>query len=240
LDMKKELLPEPNREGKIGLFEVADGGTLFLDEIGDLSLKLQVKLLEVIQDFSIMRIGGTKRKRINTRIISATNKNLEKRVEEGSFREDLYYRLNVVPIHIPPLRERKEDIPPLVNHFLKKFNSKYKKDKFLSREVTNCLMNYNWPGNVRELSNLIERMVIIPTTNLIGVDQLPPQIAKTNQETKEYPLQLSKEMSLKEIREQFETHVIEEAIKRYGTAQMAARALQVNPSTISRKIRRQS
>ena len=160
---------------KKGKFELAEGGTIFLDEIGDLSPSLQSKLLRVIQTKEIEPIGGTPKK-VNVRIIAATNRNLEELVKEGKFREDLYYRLNVVPIFVPPLRERKEDIRPLVDFFLEKFNKKYGKNVSISKGVMVIFEEYDWPGNVRELENLLERLVITSSDLVITPDDLPDYI----------------------------------------------------------------
>ncbi|MFN3505763.1 MAG: sigma 54-interacting transcriptional regulator [Caldimicrobium sp.] len=162
---------------KKGKFELADGGTLFLDEIGDLPLSLQAKLLRVLQEQSFERLGGTKTIKVDVRIISATNKNLEELVEKGLFREDLYWRLNVVPIYIPPLRERREDIPVLIEHFLKKFNQLYGKQVAITPEVLEKFLNYSYPGNVRELENLIERLVLLSEEDFIK--NFPP-LVETN------------------------------------------------------------
>ncbi|MBU3914943.1 sigma 54-interacting transcriptional regulator [bacterium] len=162
-----------SKEGKVGYFEIADKGTIFLDEIGELSKKLQVKLLAVIQDQKISRVGGTKEKPVDIRIIAATNRNLEEMVRQGDFREDLFYRLNVVPILIPPLRERKEDIPFLLIHYLENFNRKYNREISLSQTAINMLCTYNWPGNIRELANLIERIVVTSQETLIKPAHLP-------------------------------------------------------------------
>ncbi|MBO8143656.1 MAG: nif-specific transcriptional activator NifA [Thermodesulfobacterium sp.] len=158
---------------KPGKFELANGGTIFLDEIGDLPLHLQAKLLRVIQDKTFERIGGTKSIKVDIRIIAATNKDLEEMVKDGSFREDLYFRLNVIPIYLPPLRERKEDIPLLIDHFLKKFNEEYGKNINITKEAMEKLVNYSWPGNVRELENTIERLVILAEGNEITLNDLP-------------------------------------------------------------------
>ena len=146
--------------GKPGLFEQADGGTIFLDEIGDMPLDLQVKLLRVLQEFEITRIGGRKSIKINVRVVSATNKNLEQLVNEGSFRQDLFYRLNIIPITIPPLRERLEDIAPLAFHFMQKTNKKYGLTKRFADDTIHLFEDYEWPGNIREMENLIERLAV--------------------------------------------------------------------------------
>ncbi len=160
---------------KKGKFELANGGTIFLDEIGDMPLTLQAKLLRVLQDREIERLGGEKTIKVDVRIIAATNKDLERLVKEGRFREDLYYRLNVVPIHVPSLRSRREDIPLLVEHFLSTFNSKYSKDVRISPEAIEILMEYPWPGNIRELENTIERIVVM-NEGLIRSSDLPAHI----------------------------------------------------------------
>jgi len=162
-----------------GRFEEAGGGTIFLDEIGDISLNTQVKLLRVIQEREFQRLGDNKTFTTDCRIITATNRNLEMSIKNGTFREDLYYRLNVVPILIPPLRQRREDIPKLIEHFLEKFNLKcHKQVKGLTREARDMLMKYSYPGNIRELENIIERAVVLTRYEVIDVDDLPLQIAK--------------------------------------------------------------
>ncbi|MGC8796150.1 sigma-54-dependent transcriptional regulator [Thermodesulfovibrio sp.] len=162
---------------KIGLFEIANEGTVFLDEIGELSMSLQKKLLRFLQEKEIQRIGSNTRIKVDVRIISATNRNLEKLVKEGTFREDLYWRLNVVRINLPPLRERKEDIPLLVNHFLNKYSRENNKPiPQLDPEIMNALMNYDWHGNVRELANVIERAVVLSPSGIISMKHLPRRI----------------------------------------------------------------
>ena len=160
-------------EGKKGLFEVAQGGTIFLDEISELPLNLQVKLLQVIQDREIIRVGAIKKTPIDVRIISATNQNLHKLVAEGRFREDLYYRLNVVPIQVPPLRERPEDIIPLIRKYLAKFNKRLNDHKQIDQDAMAVLLKYDWPGNIRELQNIVERLILTTKENVISVENLP-------------------------------------------------------------------
>lgn len=159
--------------GKAGLFEVAKGGTVFLDEIGDLPISLQVKLLGVLQDFQFTRVGGVQSIHMNSRVIAATSRELEKMIAEGKFRKDLYYRLNVVSLKIPALSERREDIFPLAGHFLKKFNARYKVYNTLSPQVVNLFEKYGWPGNVREMENLVERLVVLAPNAQITADMLP-------------------------------------------------------------------
>lgn len=166
---------------KIGKFEYADRGTIFLDEIGEMPLKLQAKLLRVIQEQQVERLGSNKSINIDVRIITATNKNLKKLSFENKFREDLFYRLNVINITIPPLRERKEEIPTLANYFLKTFNKKYKKNIYkFTDNVMRLFKNYKWPGNIRELKNLIESIVILSENKIIGMKELPQSIIDTS------------------------------------------------------------
>jgi transcriptional regulator with PAS, ATPase and Fis domain len=162
---------------KPGRFELADRGTLFLDEIGELPLHLQAKLLTVLQDRAFERVGGVKTIHIDVRIIAATNRDLKKTVAAGTFRSDLYYRLNVVPISVPPLRERKEDIMPLARHFMKKNAIKHHKHiDELAVEVASAFMLYAWPGNIRELENAVERMVVVSEQPVIGLEHAPEEI----------------------------------------------------------------
>ncbi|WP_078428645.1 sigma-54 interaction domain-containing protein [Alkalihalobacterium alkalinitrilicum] len=217
--------------GKPGLFEQADGGTIFLDEIGETPLDLQVKLLRVLQEFEIMRIGGQKTKKIDVRVVCATNKNLEKMVERGEFREDLFYRLNIVPIQIPPLRERCEDIAPLAYYFLRKTNSKYNLNKKINPEVIYFMEQYHWPGNIREMENLIERIVVTTEKNEIQVTDLPPLIIHKRKVVKN-------NQSLKEIVEQTEKEVILEKISEYKTTRKTANELGISQSALVKKMKR--
>jgi Nif-specific regulatory protein len=169
---------------RAGRFELADGGTIFLDEIGELPLSLQAKLLRILQEQQFERLGGTRTLKVDVRIIAATNINLGDAIACGTFRNDLYYRLNVLPFHLPPLRERKSDIPILLNHFLCASNERNDKNVELSQEVLDFLMHYNWPGNVRELQNLIERLVILTYKGILSVSDLPPEMTNpTSMET---------------------------------------------------------
>ena len=169
-------------ERKTGLIELANEGTVFLDEIGELSVFLQKKLLRFLQEKEIQRIGSTQRIKVDVRVISATNQDLEKAISEGNFREDLYWRLNVVRINLPPLRERKEDIPLLVNNFLNKFSKENNKPiPQLEPEVMDVLINYDWPGNIRELANVIERAVVLSPSGLISIKHLPRRLQEKNQ-----------------------------------------------------------
>jgi len=162
---------------KKGLFEVAHGGTVFLDEIGDMELGMQAKLLRVLEERSFRRIGGTKDIQVDVRIVSATNKDLLKAIDEKTFRNDLYYRIQVIPIHIPPLRERPEDILPLTLHFIEHFNREFGKSvKGISKIAEKFLLEYNWPGNTRELRNILERAIILESEETLLLEHLPQEI----------------------------------------------------------------
>jgi len=206
---------------KAGFFEVANGGTLFLDEIGDLSFDLQGKLLRVIQERKFVPVGGTEPKETDFRLIAATNKNLKKMAETGTFREDLFYRLYVVPIFIPPLRERKEDIPLLVEHFLKKFAEKHKRPKPQIKESTmKCLLNYDWPGNVRELENTIERALISSDGIEILPTDLPENIQKYRSEIAcQVPNNLEE---LKKLKKELKQKAVEKLEKEFILNALAA------------------
>ena len=165
------------RERKRGLFEVADGGTVFLDEIGDMGVGLQAKLLRFLEEKTFRRVGGTKDLHVDVRIVAATNRDLDEAVREGGFREDLYYRLMVIPVEIPPLRERLEDIPLLITHFIERFNTEFnKKTRGLAPDAMNCCEQYGWPGNVRELRNVVERAMILENKEFLGMEDLPQAI----------------------------------------------------------------
>jgi len=221
---------------KPGKFELANGGTIFLDEIGDMSLSLQAKLLRVIQEKVFERIGGTKPIKVDVRIIAATNKDLENMVKEGSFREDLYYRLNVIPIFLPPLRERREDIPLLIDHFLKKFNKEYGKNLGISDEAVKALINYSWPGNVRELENTIERLVVLTEGEEITFEDLPFYIKKHKKSKLEF---LKDFKSLPAQIELIEKKAIEEALKACNYNQTkAAKLLGLTKRQINYKIKK--
>lgn len=223
-----------SRQGKLGMFELANGGTLFLDEIGELPLSLQVKLLRALQEQEFVRVGGVKVRKVDVRFITATNRNLEKMVEEGRFREDLYFRLNVVPLRIPPLRERKEDILPLVHHFQVRITQKFKVEKNFAPEVMRAFIEYQWPGNVRELENIVERLfVITPGQDIRGSD-LPEKFLRVAPKN---CIRVTGLMPLREAVDEVQRLLIEEALTTFGgNTYQAAQALQVDPSTIVRKL----
>lgn len=196
------------REGKPGLLAAADKGTLFLDEVGDMPLSLQPKLLQAIEEKRFFPVGSSSQKQADVRIIAATNQNLEQLIREGRFRQDLYYRLNVFSIWIPPLRQRREDILPLIYHFLNKCNEEFGLRRQLSPGAVKCLLAYNWPGNVRELRNLVERLVLTARTDLIEEDDLPDNI-RTSARTTEIARQDS--MSLQQAKALLEEEMIRQA-----------------------------
>lgn len=226
------------KEGKRGLFEEADKGTLFLDEIGEMPLNLQVKLLKALQEGVIQRIGSTKGINIDVRIIAATNQDLDKMVEEGQFREDLFYRLNVIPIHIPPLHTRPEDISFLIDHFLNKFNQKYSSTTTLSLEAENALVQYDWPGNVRELENLMERLVVLSDDGNIRLEDLPQKIAERGLAGPEKFVHLYDICPLKQAQEEVEEQLIKKAYAKFKSSYKVAEVLGINQSTAYRKIQK--
>ncbi len=226
---------------KKGLFEEADGGTLFLDEIGELPPQLQVKLLRVLQEGEIRRIGESKPIKVDVRIVAATVKDLAKEVSEGRFRDDLYYRLNVLHIHIPPLRERKEDIPQLVNHFIKKYSESINKNVTgIDSKALNALMNYKWYGNVRELENTIERAVVLADGDTIELGHLPIEIQEYNEEVNlSIPEEIEDEdYSIKKATKILESNLIKKALKKAkGNHTQAAKILEISHRALLYKIK---
>ncbi|WP_335568098.1 sigma-54 interaction domain-containing protein [Neobacillus vireti] len=230
-----------SQKGKPGLFEIASEGTIFLDEIGEMPLQLQVKLLRVLQEFEITRIGGVKPIKVDVRIITATHRNLEEMVAKGNFREDLYYRLKIIPITVPPLRERKEDVIPLVYHFLNQIRIKYGINTMFSQEALAALQNYSWPGNVRELQNLVERVALMVNKTIIDITDI-------NHEYENRLLQGSKNFSKKEKKvenkeitplkvqmEECEKEIIHYTLRQFPSIRRAAQALGIDSSTLVRK-----
>jgi transcriptional regulator with PAS, ATPase and Fis domain len=223
-----------NREGKAGKFELANGGTIFLDEIGDIPLHLQVKLLHVLQYKQVQRIGSEKSTPIDIRVIAATNRNLEQMVEDGEFRSDLYFRLNVIPLYIPPLRERREDIPVLMQYFLHKHANLLGRNIVgYSPEAQELFQHYPWPGNIRELENAVEYAVNMETQPVIGKESVPQRVLRAAT-TEHSPI------SLKERISQFEKTVLEGMLKQYGTSVQAKRRiaeeLDISLATLYRKL----
>ncbi len=220
--------------GKPGLFEMANGGSLFLDEIGDMPLNLQAKLLHTLQNKTITRIGGTAEKPVDVRIITATNKNLEKLIEEGLFRSDLYYRINVVPLHMPALRQRKEDIDELVKSFLQYFCNRYGRQVEIVDKVLEILNEYRWPGNIRELENLIERLVVTNRSGVIDEESLPSNIRIMTDGLQE-DVKVNRILPLQEAVEKVEAQLIEMAFQKYSSSYKVAKALEISQSGASRK-----
>lgn len=225
------------KSGKPGIFELAGNGIVFLDEIGEMPLQLQVKLLTVLQDRTFFRIGGTKEQPMNARVIAATNRNLKEEVANGNFRGDLYYRLNVIPVYIPPLRERREDILPLTDHVLARLNRENGTEKTLGVELQGILTAYDWPGNVRELNNVIERMYVLSRNNVLDTENLPEELCSLAEDTG-LLLAGNQGRTLKEKMEAVEARLILRSLRADATLQEIAGRLGINISTLERKIGR--
>lgn len=222
--------------GKPGYFEMAEGGTLFLDEIGELPKSIQVKLLRFMEDNEVIRIGGTRPKRIDARVVAATHRDLKTMVEGNQFRRDLYFRLNVVPLHIPPLRERTEDIPPLIHHFLQKYNLKCSMEKVFSPQAVDTLCNYFFPGNIRELSNILERMVVLSPHREIHPEDLPAAV-RTGLSRRNAP-EAPDGWRLRDQLQRMEKETIGRALREFGSQRKAAAPLGIDQSTLARKIKK--
>lgn len=221
------------KEGKPGLFEVAHKGTLLLDEVESMPMLLQSKLLRVLQNFEITRVGGTKPVKVDVRLICASNQDLKEMIAKKLFRADLYYRLNVIPIYVPPLRERRDDIPSLVHFFLGRYNKRHGTRKVLSKEAMSHLLTYPWPGNVREVANVIERLVVITHGDYILPNNLPREISeKPGREV------LDNGLTLKEQMERTEISIIRKAVEKFGSARKAAPHLGMDATSLTRKMKR--
>ncbi|WP_088349448.1 sigma-54 interaction domain-containing protein [Bacillus cereus] len=218
-----------NREGKNGLLESAHKGTLFLDEIGEMPLEIQAKLLQVLQEKTFRPIGGRELKKVDVRIVAATNRDLSEMVKQGTFRKDLYYRLNVIPIAIPPLRERTEDILPLIYHYLQHFNKKYGRDVKLAPSTLQMFVGYPWEGNNREIENVIER-IVITVDDVVTVEDLPLSMQEAAVE--------QSGQSLYKMLEEVERNIILKAYKTYGSSYKVAEFLQISQSAATRKIKK--
>ncbi|WP_161520404.1 MULTISPECIES: sigma-54 interaction domain-containing protein [Bacillus] len=218
-----------NREGKKGLLESAHKGTLFLDEIGEMPLEIQAKLLQVLQEKTFRPIGGRELKKVDVRIVAATNRDLSEMVKQGTFRKDLYYRLNVIPIAIPPLRERTEDILPLIYHYLQHFNKKYGRDVKLAPSTLQIFVGYPWEGNNREIENVIER-IVITVDDVVTVEDLPLSMQEAAVE--------QSGQSLYKMLEEVERNIILKAYKTYGSSYKVAEFLQISQSAATRKIKK--
>ena len=224
--------------GKPGYFELADGGILFLDEIAELPLASQVKLLRFLEDGQIVRLGGTSSRTVDVRILAATHRDLDEMVAEGRFRHDLYYRLNVIPISVPPLRERRECLVPLLRHYIEHFSASVGRPKRLTRAALDVLTHHSYPGNVRELMNLCERLVVMTDTEMIGLPDLPSELTAGSQEEALQRLQWRADQTLPQVLDEVEKRLLAEARERFGNQTEMAEALGVNQSTIARKLRK--
>ena len=221
-----------NKCGKAGLFELADQGTLLLDEIGELPLSLQPKLLRVLQEREILRVGGVKPIKANVRIIASTNRNLLEEVEKGTFRKDLYYRLHVIPVVVPPLRERENDSILLIKYFLQKYNMKYNQKKSFPEQAFDILKKYQWPGNIRELANIVERLVVITPGDVISHDNVR---AVLELPVSENHMTENPGAPLKDLLEDYEKNILEKTLKETGSTYKAAEILGLSQPTVARK-----
>ncbi|MDQ0218793.1 PAS domain-containing protein [Peribacillus cavernae] len=224
-----------NKDGKKGLALAAHKGTLFFDEIGELPFNIQAKLLQLLQEKQFTPLGETKPVQVDVRFIAATNRNLEEMVQQGTFREDLYYRLFVIPITVPPLSERREDIPFLASHFIEIYSQKYKQYKTFDKEVIQFFMDHEWKGNVRELQNTIERLILTAPVQHIELGHLPEKLVKPNDQNKQL---VSEKLNLKQEVEQLEKQIIIQALETSATMKEASQKLGVDASTISRKVKK--
>ena len=223
--------------GKAGQLELADGGTLFLDEINSLPMSLQGKLLRVIETLEVSRIGSVKSHKVNFRLITATNENLQEMIDNRLFRQDLYFRLRIVPLYIPPLRKRKKDVIPLVMHYLKYFNKKYDRSKEISINALKYFESYEWPGNVRELKNVIERLIVITVNDLITEKDLPHEFITSIKSDHKFHIILKEIVPLKELMDEVETQLINLAMEKCTSTREAAKALNISQTSVVRKFK---
>lgn len=226
-----------SRSGKLGLIRLADKGTLFLDEVGELPLDIQAKLLQVLQDKAVRAIGSTEMVPVDVRIISATNRNLAEMVQNGTFRLDLYYRLNVIELKIPPLRQRRDEIPLLAYRFLQEFNERYGTNKEFSPEVIESFRAYPWPGNIRELRHVVESLVVLGPEQIISPEHLPGEF-RENQMSRRAELSSYGDAGLKTILGSIERQLLRDALEKFPTAAEAADYLKIDPSTLAKKRKR--
>ena len=224
--------------GKPGYLEVADGGILFLDEIAELPQSAQVKLLRFLENGRVVRLGGTMARALDVRILAATHRNLDEMVKQGTFRLDLYYRLNVIPIQVPALRERKDCILPLIRHYMDLFGARDSLRKRLTRAAQDALLAFDYPGNVRQLMNICERLVVMSETDLIDVKDLPAEVAALGPGSGESDDSWAEELTLQQTMESIERTVLQKALAKHGNQVRMAQALGVNQSTIARKLKK--
>ena len=228
-----------NAGGKKGYFEAADNGVIFLDEVGELPLDIQAKLLRVIQDGEFIKVGGTEPVKTNVRIISATNRDLEEQVENKQFRRDLYYRLNVFPIKVPALSGRREDIPPLIESFIRKYNDKFGVEKDIDEEAKEYMQNHEWPGNIRELENAIQRLIIGCKGDTITVLDVMRELHGNKMESLSVDFDKeqidSGEMDLASMVDNFEKNIIKYACEKFGSTRKAAKAINISQTQLVRK-----
>lgn len=227
-----------NPKGKKGLVEEAKGGTLFLDEIGELPMNLQAKLLTFTQSKEFIRVGETTPISLDFRLVTATNVNLKERIEDGKFREDLYFRLSVIHIPIPPLRERREDLLSLIIELTQKFNQRHQQEKVLDHAVIDHLLHYKWPGNVRELANLMERLVLTIDDNLIQQEHIPKEFISNYQKENSLRFQVLEEKTLPEMMQELETQILQKAFASCKSTTEMARQLGVSQPTVVRKLQK--
>ena len=221
-----------DQKGKIGMIELADKGTLFLDEIGEVPLFMQTKLLRLIQEKKFNKVGSEEETSVDIRIVAATNKNLIDMVDNGTFREDLYYRINVIPIKIPPLRERKDDISPLIFSFINNYNKENQTDKKVTNQFIDALIKYDWPSNIRELENILERAAVVSKHSILDYEDLPENIRLRNKSTDDF----RNGNTLKELMNAYEKRILESLIKSEYTPLEMASLLSVDVTNIRRKL----